>query len=337
MSQYASYNVAVPPSEGDNLSPAERQAQSAALRQPGRVVLQGDTVRIEEPMQVSQSTSPVERASRWRDNLEGPDGRRVDFANMSDTTFVYLPDGDRVPVGVAKRSGFLTTDANGRLVMKGEGQQGNPTNPESPAGAKSQDDSQKPAQQDDQPVRWESPLVDQITSVYAPELGADAMQALVARAVTLGEATLPDHVAERYAQAVSTATPENMREAYRVAYAEAVEHANAMIEATGVKDLNSFIEYAETKQSGDFMDAKYKFAEGDGRALQKMARQYLASHPDAGVSPDTIEAVMAESNDVHGGKLTRKNGVAYVTFDSGQTMPLAAAIRSGFVKVSSNG
>src|SRR4029453_4832332 len=62
--------------------------------------------RIEQAQQATQSTSPQERASRWRDNLEGSDGRRVDFANMKDDTFVYLPDGARVPVAGRKPAGF---------------------------------------------------------------------------------------------------------------------------------------------------------------------------------------------------------------------------------------
>jgi hypothetical protein len=341
---HSHYSVPVQSTEAQ-LSPADRQRQSEELHRPGKVrVTVGGEVKYEQVQEHNSARPANEDRSDWFNHATAEDGSTVDlFAPGMNPAKTYIPirnaDGswDRTPLASAISQKLVKKDGSGRWLPFGPF-----GNPESPAGERAQDDPQnKPAekqqkdQQDDQPARWESPLVDQITSVYAPELGADTMQALVARAVTLGEAELPDHVAASLAQRIDTATPENMREAYRVAYAEAVQHANAMIEAVGVRDLNSFIEYAETKQRGEYNEARYKFAEGDGRALQQMARQYLAKFPDAAVAPETIDAVMAEGNTVNGGRLHRNNqGTACVTFDSGETMTLASALSRGFVRIS---
>jgi hypothetical protein len=336
MSDVARYSIPVPENTEAPKSVAEQQALSAALRQPGRVSLDSaGNVTVTEPIQVTKSTSNQERAARWRDNIETEAGERVEFAEIgkrnASSIFVYTSDGDRLPLAAARAAGLVYTDVNGRLVMQGEG---NPTAPDLSASDKAQE-SNKPAGEQDRPVGWSSPIVDRITGIYGRELGESGMGSLVARAVTTGDLELPDHVAASFAQTIDTATPDNLKAAYSEAFAEARRAANEIIQAVGVQDIDGFVEYAESQQKNDFTEAKYKFAEGDGRGLQKLAKQYLSKFPDAGVDPDAISMIMAEGNSVNGGRLYRnEKGTAMVAFDSGQTMSLAAAIRAKYVRLS---
>jgi hypothetical protein len=293
--------------------------------------------RIEQAQQATQSTSPQERASRWRDNLEGSDGRRVDFANMKDDTFVYLPDGDRVPVAVAKRSGFLTTDASGRLIMQGEG---NFSSPQQNTNDKPAAEESNKANEQNEPVRWSNVNVDHIMSTVGSKLPETTLEGLVAYGST-GAMELTESQAHALAQTLRSdgrgeLTPEDAAMYYREAVSAAVDEANKIVmEQANVKDLDGFYSWMEANHRAELHEIRDSFCRGDARPLVKAAKNFAASHPDAGVSPDTIEAVMAEGNTVNGGRLHRaENGVAYVTFDSGETMPLAAALRAGYVKVS---
>jgi hypothetical protein len=214
MAHYASYQAGTPTNDTPETTPAQKEELHRQLTTPGKVIRSGDgSVRVEGP-QSSAVTTQADRAAAWRDNIEDSSGNRVDFASIKDDSFVYTPDGDRVPVIVAKRAGILKVDpATGRLVMAGEGQQGNPNQPQQTSDKPAAEEQDKKA--DDESTKdegWSSEAVDMTMATLGRELSTGQMEGLVALAMT-GAEELPEVRATGIAQTLDRVSAKEVADA----------------------------------------------------------------------------------------------------------------------------
>lgn len=331
MAHYASFQAGTPNPETLEMTPAAREELHRQLTQPGKVIRSGDgTVTIEGP-QSSPVTTRADRAAAWRDNLEDANGDRVDYGNLKDDTFVYTPDGDRVPAIVAKRAGLLKVDpASGRLVMVGEGQgqQANPSAPQA-SGDKPSEESDKKAD-DTKDEGWSSEAVDMTMATLGRELSTGQLEALMALAMT-GAEDLPEVRALGIAQTLDRVSAKEVADAYRVMVQEARTAADAVVVKAGVSEPSELYHWLEKNDLNRAMSIRDAFARGQVKPLQQAAKEYAASHGSGISAADEVD-IMA-SKDVHGGKLFYQDGVAMCEIN-GRRMSLREAVRQGFVRVS---
>jgi len=166
---------------------------------------------------------------------------------------------------------------------------------------------------------------------------------LVSHAVVTGEGELTDSQAESLASKIESWTPAQAKLAYREAYEATVEAANNLVRQAGVNDLDAFYSFMEQNHSGALHDLRYAFAADNAAPLIKAAKEYLASHPDAGVNPDTLKHLMdtepqgdGKKHVVTGGRLFYSEKGTPMVEINGTFMTLAALQRAGGVKVSPN-
>jgi hypothetical protein len=337
------YSYQVQPTTGDNTesqTPAQREAQSASLRQPGRAIFDGNGYRVEQIQEVNAAPAANEDRSSFWNYATTEDGTPTDmFAPNANPSRIYIPvpDGrggwDRMTLAAATRGKVIQKDGSGKYVPFG--------NPEPSADAKSQESqenksAEKESQQtdDNSPLRWESEAVDRTMSTLGRELSETQIEGMIAVALT-GSPELTNLRAESIAQTLENVSADEVKEAYRVMVQEATAKADEIVLAAGLSDPGTLYRHLEANDLPRLRSIQDAFVRGDARPLEQAAKQFLGKNPDAGVSQSSIEAIMAEGNEVNGGKLHRnEKGTALVTFDSGETMTLASALRAGYVKIS---
>jgi hypothetical protein len=346
---HASYQTYVPQPTEAQMTPAERERQSEQFRQPGKVrFTPGVGVEYVE-VESSPVASPAEKAVDWLNSMTDPSGKLVDYfdkGSLKDADIFVQVGEDRITMAAAKAAGVIKRGPSGELINTAAPAVAstapaavNPNRPAETANARDANKTQQEQhkQQDaaeNAPIKWESPEVDQMVSIYAPLLGESGMQSLVSRAVTTGEGELPDNIAESMSQiAGNTVTPAKVKAAYRTSYEAAVQKANAIVQEQGIEDVGSFYTWLDEHHAGKATEARYAFAEGNGRPLANLAREYVQSH-GSGISAADVERLLDPRNTVTGGKIYRAEDGTPTVEINGRQMTLREAVRQGFVRVS---
>src|SRR5439155_1759991 len=152
------------------------------------------------------------RVGSTTEDVTDMNGRVIDLHTTTlseDQIMVSTGDGDRSTLRAARHAGIWKKDAQGKWQNTFSSASSRPTEPQSSADRRPEEPAQqdKPQQQQDEaPLKWESPQVDAVMKEVGPLLPSSAMDGLVSLGVT-GAMELSDVRAAELAQQIPNASP----------------------------------------------------------------------------------------------------------------------------------
>jgi hypothetical protein len=329
------YSYQVQPTTGDNTesqTPAQREAQSASLRQPGRAIFDGNGYRVEQIQSTPQPPSAQERSRDWLNSLTGPANEPVDLFNTKlreSQIMVPLPDGDVIDLASAKKANLIRRNAKGELVAAWD--QSRPTEPQPAQGERIEEQSSTPQQQETPAEDLVAPLAgDQTLGEIASAIGDAPVYSLI-EATALGQG-LSAHRAQSIAQATGN-EPEAVAAMYDALVTEYGEVGSKALIAAGVPEdrIAEAVEWARSHKKGDLIDAFGDMIRQSSRSTSKLkaiGREYMKA--TAGGYSD---AQLAEMALPEGASWSRGDqGQLLITIKGYGTVGAQQALRSGVLR-----
>jgi hypothetical protein len=337
MSDVVRFSASVQSHESDtdqaNLTPAQKEAQSAALKQPGRAILDGaGNYRVEQHAEVGREQhSSQDVLSNPLAHAVDQTGKRVHNITQADprTTRVPVPTPngyEHMPLNMAVAAGLYRYDEAGKLVA-GFSQ------PQTPAGDSKSEEKQQTKSQDDAPLGWSSEPVDQIMSTLGREMSESQIEGLIATALR-GEVELSDQRAHGIAQTMQNVNPATVKAAYSKAVSEAVAAANEIVVNAGVSDPTALYAHLEANDLPRLRDIQDSFARGEARPLERAAKEFLAKHGPT-LSAGQERWLLDNADLARNGRIYRdeKTGILTVEIE-GKRFSAKDAVRLGYIRVS---